>query len=168
MRRTRSNSRMYVCFRSSKAAALLARWSFSSMALCRPSARPRIPQSPKAHGVRLIAVDRPGIGRSSPKTDRSLQPWASDMLELSNALGRSVEPQPGSRSPLTDARTLRPSGVIATKRDRSCWPHALPSPGLGVSLAGIGATTALADACGRRDLVDASTNTRLRVAAGAH
>jgi pimeloyl-ACP methyl ester carboxylesterase len=38
-------------------------------------------------GVRLIAVDRPGIGHSSPSRPRSLQEWAGDVAALADALG---------------------------------------------------------------------------------
>jgi pimeloyl-ACP methyl ester carboxylesterase len=38
-------------------------------------------------GVRLITVDRPGIGRSSPKPGRSVGDWADDARELCEAIG---------------------------------------------------------------------------------
>jgi pimeloyl-ACP methyl ester carboxylesterase len=38
-------------------------------------------------GVRLITVDRPGIGRSSPKPGRSVADWADDVRELCDAVG---------------------------------------------------------------------------------
>ena len=38
-------------------------------------------------GVRLITVDRPGIGRSSPKPGRSVADWAADVGELCDAIG---------------------------------------------------------------------------------
>lgn len=38
-------------------------------------------------GGRLIAPDRPGLGRSDPEPGRSLAGWASDVAELMNALG---------------------------------------------------------------------------------
>jgi pimeloyl-ACP methyl ester carboxylesterase len=37
--------------------------------------------------VRLITVDRPGIGRSSPKPGRSVADWADDARELCEAIG---------------------------------------------------------------------------------
>jgi pimeloyl-ACP methyl ester carboxylesterase len=40
-----------------------------------------------AHGGRLIAPDRPGLGRSDPEIGRSLAGWAGDVAELLNALG---------------------------------------------------------------------------------
>jgi len=38
-------------------------------------------------GVRVIAVDRPGIGHSSPSRPRSLQDWAADISALADGLG---------------------------------------------------------------------------------
>lgn len=38
-------------------------------------------------GIRLIAVDRPGIGGSDPKPGRSVVDWASDVEELADQLG---------------------------------------------------------------------------------
>lgn len=38
-------------------------------------------------GVRLIAVERPGYGWSSPQPGRSMLDWASDIAALTNALG---------------------------------------------------------------------------------
>lgn len=40
----------------------------------------------KAHGVRVIAVDRPGYGGSDPRAGRSLLDWADDVSELADAL----------------------------------------------------------------------------------
>ena len=40
-----------------------------------------------ARGVRLIAPDRPGIGRSTPQPGRTLLGWADDVAELAEALG---------------------------------------------------------------------------------
>lgn len=40
-------------------------------------------------GVRLIAVDRPGIGLSDPKPGRTLLDWADDVAALADALGLS-------------------------------------------------------------------------------
>lgn len=38
-------------------------------------------------GIRLIAVDRPGIGGSDPKPGRSVADWAADVGELADHLG---------------------------------------------------------------------------------
>ncbi len=38
-------------------------------------------------GLRLIAVDRPGIGLSTPKPGRSLLDWPSDVAELADRIG---------------------------------------------------------------------------------
>lgn len=38
-------------------------------------------------GLRLISVDRPGIGRSSPQAGRSLSDWPMDIAKLADALG---------------------------------------------------------------------------------
>jgi pimeloyl-ACP methyl ester carboxylesterase len=38
-------------------------------------------------GVRLIAVDRPGVGRSTPQVDRRLLDWPDDVQALADALG---------------------------------------------------------------------------------
>ncbi|HEY4377892.1 MAG TPA: alpha/beta hydrolase, partial [Acidimicrobiales bacterium] len=37
-------------------------------------------------GVRLIAVDRPGLGHSDPHPGRTLRGWADDMVELADRL----------------------------------------------------------------------------------
>lgn len=37
--------------------------------------------------LRLVCVDRPGIGRSSPQADRSYAGWAEDMTTVADALG---------------------------------------------------------------------------------
>ena len=39
-----------------------------------------------SHGLRLIAVDRPGFGRSDPKRDRALLDWPGDIEQLADAL----------------------------------------------------------------------------------
>jgi pimeloyl-ACP methyl ester carboxylesterase len=39
------------------------------------------------HKLRLICVDRPGIGQSSPQNDRSYAGWAEDMTAIADALG---------------------------------------------------------------------------------
>jgi pimeloyl-ACP methyl ester carboxylesterase len=41
----------------------------------------------RAAGVRLITVDRPGIGLSDPKPGRTVAGWASDLGELADHLG---------------------------------------------------------------------------------
>ena len=41
------------------------------------------------HRLRLICVDRPGIGRSSPQRERSYAGWACDMAALADALGHN-------------------------------------------------------------------------------
>ena len=38
-------------------------------------------------GVRLVAVDRPGFGRSDPRPGRRLLDWAADVAHLADALG---------------------------------------------------------------------------------
>lgn len=40
-------------------------------------------------GVRVLAPDRPGIGRSTPKPSRTLLDWAADVAEFADALGLS-------------------------------------------------------------------------------
>lgn len=39
------------------------------------------------HGVRLIAVDRPGIGLSDPQPGRRVADWPGDVAQLADALG---------------------------------------------------------------------------------
>lgn len=39
-----------------------------------------------ARGIRLVAVDRPGVGGSDPKPGRSVADWASDVEELAERL----------------------------------------------------------------------------------
>jgi pimeloyl-ACP methyl ester carboxylesterase len=41
----------------------------------------------KDAGVRMIAVDRPGIGRSDPQPGRRVLDWPSDVSELADSLG---------------------------------------------------------------------------------
>ncbi|MBW4530187.1 MAG: alpha/beta hydrolase [Aphanothece saxicola GSE-SYN-MK-01-06B] len=43
--------------------------------------------SARAHGLRLVCVDRPGIGGSDPQPDRTFASWASDLLALADSLG---------------------------------------------------------------------------------
>ncbi len=42
---------------------------------------------PKKHGVRLISVDRPGIGLSDYKPNRILLDWPDDIVEMGDKLG---------------------------------------------------------------------------------
>jgi len=39
------------------------------------------------HGLRLVCVDRPGIGQSSPQEARSYSGWADDLTAIADALG---------------------------------------------------------------------------------
>lgn len=39
------------------------------------------------NGLRLVAVDRPGIGQSSPQKDRSYKGWCDDLTTIADALG---------------------------------------------------------------------------------
>jgi pimeloyl-ACP methyl ester carboxylesterase len=39
------------------------------------------------NGIRLVCVDRPGMGRSSPQKARSYAGWAEDLITLADALG---------------------------------------------------------------------------------
>lgn len=39
------------------------------------------------HGIRLVCVDRPGFGQSSPQSPLSYQSWASDLTAIADALG---------------------------------------------------------------------------------
>jgi pimeloyl-ACP methyl ester carboxylesterase len=41
----------------------------------------------RALGVRMIALDRPGIGRSGPKAGYHLLDWPDDVVEVANQLG---------------------------------------------------------------------------------
>ena len=45
-----------------------------------------LPDSPIPPGVRLIAPDRPGYGRSAPNPGRDLLAWADDVARLADAL----------------------------------------------------------------------------------
>ena len=38
-------------------------------------------------GVRMIAADRPGVGRSSPEPQRSILSWTADVVQLADHLG---------------------------------------------------------------------------------
>jgi pimeloyl-ACP methyl ester carboxylesterase len=44
--------------------------------------------SASRHGLRLICVDRPGIGKSSRQSARTYAGWAGDLLAIADALGR--------------------------------------------------------------------------------
>jgi len=46
-----------------------------------------IPDNPFPPGLRIIAPDRPGYGKSDPKPDRTLLDWPEDVAELADALG---------------------------------------------------------------------------------
>src|SRR5688572_24065585 len=39
-----------------------------------------------SNGLRLVSVDRPGIGRSTPQKHRSFESWANDLLTIADAL----------------------------------------------------------------------------------
>ena len=41
-------------------------------------------------GVQIVAVDRPGFGRSTRKPGRRLLDWPDDVLEVARALGGTV------------------------------------------------------------------------------
>lgn len=41
----------------------------------------------RAHGLRFVGVDRPGIGASDPHPGRSFESWTADLLCLADALG---------------------------------------------------------------------------------
>lgn len=45
-----------------------------------------LPNDPFLPGLRLIAPDRPGFGRSDPKPNRTLLEWVDDVVELADAL----------------------------------------------------------------------------------
>jgi pimeloyl-ACP methyl ester carboxylesterase len=40
-----------------------------------------------SNGLRLVSVDRPGIGRSTAQKNRSYEGWADDMVAIADALG---------------------------------------------------------------------------------
>lgn len=40
-----------------------------------------------AHGLRLVCVDRPGMGRSTPQGQRTYAGWAADLTAVADALG---------------------------------------------------------------------------------
>ena len=42
----------------------------------------------EGNGIRLVCVDRPGIGRSSPQKTRTFSGWAADLMTVADALGR--------------------------------------------------------------------------------
>jgi pimeloyl-ACP methyl ester carboxylesterase len=44
------------------------------------------PDAPRAAGIRLLSVDRPGIGLSTFKPDRKIADWPSDVAEFADAL----------------------------------------------------------------------------------
>lgn len=41
----------------------------------------------KLHGVRLVGVDRPGMGKSSPQAERTFASWADDLTAIADKLG---------------------------------------------------------------------------------
>jgi len=41
----------------------------------------------RGHGIRFVAIDRPGMGLSDYQTDRTLVHWPDDVAELADALG---------------------------------------------------------------------------------
>jgi pimeloyl-ACP methyl ester carboxylesterase len=46
-----------------------------------------LPGDPIPAGLRIVAPDRPGYGRSDPKPHRTLLDWADDVAQLAEALG---------------------------------------------------------------------------------
>lgn len=40
-----------------------------------------------SNGLRLVAVDRPGLGQSSPQRNRSYEGWCADLVAIADALG---------------------------------------------------------------------------------
>jgi pimeloyl-ACP methyl ester carboxylesterase len=46
--------------------------------------------SASRHGLRLVCVDRPGIGKSSRQSARTYAGWAGDLLAIADALGRQT------------------------------------------------------------------------------
>ena len=47
-------------------------------------------QAAQKHGYRLIASDRPGIGRSDFQEGRTLQGWADDVSQIADQLGMTT------------------------------------------------------------------------------
>lgn len=45
-----------------------------------------VPGNPFPPGLRIIAPDRPGYGRSDPKPDRTVLDWSDDVAEMADAL----------------------------------------------------------------------------------
>lgn len=45
-----------------------------------------LPDNPIPQGLRIVAPDRPGYGRSDPKPGRTLLDWAADVVELADTL----------------------------------------------------------------------------------
>lgn len=41
----------------------------------------------KRHGLRLVVVDRPGFGQSSPHKERGFRTWADDLVTVADTLG---------------------------------------------------------------------------------
>lgn len=46
-------------------------------------------EAARKKGLRLIGVDRPGIGQSDPQTTRTFAAWARDLVTLADALGHN-------------------------------------------------------------------------------
>jgi pimeloyl-ACP methyl ester carboxylesterase len=44
-------------------------------------------EAARRHRLRLVCVDRPGIGKSSPQDSRSYSGWADDLMTIADALG---------------------------------------------------------------------------------
>ncbi|HSG48583.1 MAG TPA: alpha/beta hydrolase [Longimicrobiales bacterium] len=62
-------------------------------------------------GVRLVAVDRPGLGRSTPHPDRTLVSWAEDVSQLVRELGADSPPAVGFSQGSVFALALARAGV---------------------------------------------------------
>ena len=84
-------------------------------------------------GVRLITVDRPGYGRSSPKPGRQIVDWPADVEELAAALGIKEFDVAGHSSggpyALACASTL-PGRVKRVALISCIAPYGEPSPNL--------------------------------------
>jgi len=75
--------------------------------ICPPDERPAVELA-----VRLIAVDRPGIGLSDPQPGRRLLDWPTDVAELADRIG------------LESFSVIGWSGGVLTR-----WPAAMHCPG---------------------------------------
>jgi len=87
-------------------------------------------------GVRLIAPDRPGVGRSTPQPHRRLLDWPDDVRHLADALGLERFAVVGFSNGGAARRRLRVQARPTGQRHGAGRPDAAPRPARSAAAAG--------------------------------